>query len=238
MLRRKRAVEHEEVDSEGTWAVSYGDMVTLLLTFFIVFFSTDDKKASKQKVQLKMSLIEQLNNRSQTSPDRGSSPRLRLGRKEEEGIDRDVLKRLSGVAQDKGSHILVDFPFVSFFNSGEVQLSDEGEKAIMNFVKVYTPYAGNYVVGIRAFADARPVRQLEGRRYRDNLELTALRSVAAMRVLQKAGVPLSRIRTGGYGEMVVTAQELADMPANRSKPRSELDLARKIVLVIEPETDP
>jgi flagellar motor protein MotB len=34
-------MREEETDTEGTWAVSYGDMVTLLLTFFILFFSLD-----------------------------------------------------------------------------------------------------------------------------------------------------------------------------------------------------
>jgi flagellar motor protein MotB len=35
----------EEVESEGTWAISYGDMITLLLSFFVIFFTTDfDKK--------------------------------------------------------------------------------------------------------------------------------------------------------------------------------------------------
>jgi len=29
----------QAVDTEGSWAISYGDMVTLLLTFFILFSS-------------------------------------------------------------------------------------------------------------------------------------------------------------------------------------------------------
>ena len=34
---------HSEEDSEGTWAISYGDMITLLLSFFVIFYNADFK---------------------------------------------------------------------------------------------------------------------------------------------------------------------------------------------------
>lgn len=234
-LWKRRYDEHEEVDTEGSWAVSYGDMVTLLLTFFIIFFSTDPKQGTKQRVELKVSLIEAFKNKNLYSSDKGNSTKLNIGKKDEEGIDKETLNKLKGVAHDKGNHIIVEFPYVSFFNSGKVELTQEGIQAIENFVKVYMPYAGNYNIGIRAFADKRAVRNIKTRKFSDNLELSALRSVATMRVLQKAGIPLSRLKTGGYGELILTAKELEEIPAEKRAPSSELDLARKIVLVIEPE---
>lgn len=233
---KKKYDEVEEVDTEGSWAVSYGDMVTLLLTFFIIFFSTDPKQGTKQRVELKVSLIEALKNKNQATADKGNSSKVNIGNKDEEGIDKEILKKLNGVAHDKGNHIIVEFPFVSFFNSGKIDLTNEGAKALENFVKVYMPYAGNYNIGIRAFADKRTVKNIKSRKFSDNLELSALRSVATMRVLQKAGIPLSRLKTGGYGELILTAKELAEVPLEKRAPTSELDLARKIVLVIEPET--
>lgn len=233
---KKKYDEVEEVDTEGSWAVSYGDMVTLLLTFFIIFFSTDPKQGTKQRVELKVSLIEALKNKNQATADKGNSSKVNIGNKDEEGIDKEILKKLNGVAHDKGNHIIVEFPFVSFFNSGKIDLTNEGAKALENFVKVYMPYAGNYNIGIRAFADKRTVKNIKSRKFSDNLELSALRSVATMRVLQKAGIPLSRLKTGGYGELILTAKELAEVPLEKRAPTSELDLARKIVLVIERET--
>lgn len=234
-LWKKKYEEHEEVDTEGSWAVSYGDMVTLLLTFFIIFFSTDPKQGTKQRVELKVSLIEALKNKSESNLDKGNTAKLNVGKKDEEGIDKETLKKLSGVAHDKGNHIIIEFPYVSFFDSGKIDLTKEGVSAIENFVKTYMPYAGNYNVGIRAFADKRAVKNIKTRKFSDNLELSALRSVATMRVLQKAGIPLNRLKTGGYGELILTAKELGEIPTEKRGPSSELDLARKIVLVIEPE---
>ena len=49
MKRIKREKKQTHIDTEGSWAISYGDMITLLLGFFILFFSLDpaDKKESK-----------------------------------------------------------------------------------------------------------------------------------------------------------------------------------------------
>jgi flagellar motor protein MotB len=237
MVWKKKYEDHEEVDTEGSWAVSYGDMVTLLLTFFIIFFSTDPKQGTKQRVELKISLIEALRTKNKYSSDNGNSNKMSVGKLKEEGIDKAILKQWNGIAHDKGNHIIIEFPYISFFKSGKVELTTEGQKAIDNFVKVYMPYAGNYNIGIRAYADKRAVKNISHRRFADNLELSALRSVATMRVLQKSGIPLSRLRTGGYGELIFTAQELRDIPEAKRGPSSELDLARKVVLVIEPEAE-
>lgn len=230
----RRAENHEEVDSEGSWAISYGDMITLLLSFFIIFFTIDPTEKNNTNIKLKMSLIETLNDKSSAAiSDNAQS--LNVGRKDENGIDPDVLKEWNGLAHDKGSHVIIEFPGVSFFNSAETTLTPKGHDALQKFVNVYMPYAGNYFISIRAFADRRGISDRSKHRFKDNLELTALRSVSTMRILQKAGIPLSRVRVGGYGEHIVTANELKEIPISSRGPASELDLARKVVLVIEPE---
>jgi flagellar motor protein MotB len=230
---RRLGTQHDEVDTEGSWAVSYGDMVTLLLTFFIVFFSLDPKDQSQKNLKLKVALVETLNQKS-TAVTQGANDQMTVGKKKEYGMDPIVLKEWGGMAHDKGTHVVVEFPGVSFFKDGKTDVTPEGVKALSKFINVYMPYAGNYFVSIRAFADKRGVRH-GIHRYKDNLELTALRSVSTMRVLQKSGLPLSQIRVGGYGETVVTAKELSEIPKEQRRPASELDLARKVVLVIEPE---
>lgn len=229
---KKKYDEVDEVDSEGSWAVSYGDMVTLLLTFFIIFFTTDPKQGTKQRVELKISLIETLKNKTSNS-ESGNQEDINVGNNKEDGIDKKILKNWGGVAHEKGNHIIIEFPYITFFKSGYIKLTPQGQKAITDFVKIYMPYAGNYNIGIRAYADKHKVRK--GNRYKDNLELSALRSIATTRILQSAGVPLNRIRTGGYGELMLTAKELEEIPANKRGPSSEYDLARKVVLIIEPD---
>jgi len=64
--RRSRVTSHSEIDSEGSWAISYGDMVTLLLTFFIIFFAADKFKMQKA---LKLDLMEKQTKQTQALAD-------------------------------------------------------------------------------------------------------------------------------------------------------------------------
>lgn len=225
----------EEADTEGSWAVSYGDMVTLLLTFFIVFFAIDPGSANHKAEQLKVALLDTLNLALLENVHTGATNKMTVGKDTKKGIDPEVIKAWGGLAHDEGDYVIIEFPGVSFFGSGQTHVNAEGEAAIEKFVQVYMPYAGSYNLSIRAFADHRQVKAKRHQRFKDNLELTALRSVSTMRSLQKAGVPLSRIKVGGYGEMQTTAKDLEALPKEKRGPASHLDLARKVVLVIEPE---
>lgn len=235
-LRAHGGHHEEETDSEGTWAVSYGDMVTLLLTFFIVFFSIDPKQDSqRQAAALQMSLLEAINkNALAFAPGTGGrAPAMSIGTEDEKGINPDALKNFKGRAHQVGDHLLIEFPGVSFFKSSKTDVTSDGKKALESFVQTYMPYAGRHKVSVRAFTDRRPVKN--GHRFEDNLELSALRSVATLRILQKAGIPLSSMKLAGFGEHIVTEKELDSIPDEKRSPASPLDLARKVVLVIEPE---
>jgi chemotaxis protein MotB len=242
--KRRRREEHEEVDSEGSWAISYGDLVTLLLTFFILFFSMEEP--STQPNTLRLNLVDkvnsvadgkgnekvysspnnpiQLEDKNKTAKQNGKSPIL----------DKiPIPEEFNPIAYEVGEKVLIEFPSISFFDSSKVELTSEGTQSLEKFAKLFIPYAGNFFVSIRAFADTRKVRA-NIHRYKDNLELSALRSISAMRILSASGIPIDRIRTGGFGELVVTADELERIPANVRPKQDSLALARKIVLVIEP----
>lgn len=233
-INRNLHREHEHVDTEGTWAISYGDMVTLLLSFFVLYFTVDHK--ADQAQQLRDSLVASLKSLGNQETKR-SSYNLHIGEDAAKNIDRKIVERLGAKIHQVGEKILVEFPGVSFFRIGEINLRDEGNKLLEEFVKIYLPFAGNYTLGIHAFTDTRQVLRSSKKRYRDNLELSALRSVAAMRVLQARGIPLNVMKISGLGELEVNLAQMQAMGIEKSNvdPR---DLARKVVLVIEPALSP
>lgn len=234
MTRKKRShdVEHLQEDSEGTWAVSYGDMVTLLLTFFIVFFSLDPnhEKIEKRKT-LNISLINELQRSPSSEKKSETTVRTDNSQKAPKNNRGIAAVNLEGKVHEYGDSLLVEFPEVSFFRSGDIQLTNEGKNSLRIFMKKYLPYAGQYKVSIQAFTDHRKVRQEPGRKFSDNLELSALRAIAAMRTLQREGIPLSQMEVAGYGEIKNTALHLM----KKNKDAKELELSRKVVLVIKPE---
>lgn len=225
-LRARSIPDHEAVDTEGSWAISYGDMITLLLTFFILFFSTDQQKDRMDAMET--SLLARLESKSQ--PDAKMN-----GGGQDPTVDVNLTEPLATRVHKVGSRLIVEFPETSFFDLGAVSPTKNGVSELKKFVSIYMPYAGNYLLGIRAFTDNKKVRK-GIHRYADNVELSALRAVATMRVLQGLGVPLDRMRLGGYGELKMTAEDLSRAIASTPDYSTKgLALARKVVLVIEPE---
>jgi chemotaxis protein MotB len=234
-IRERRNVTHGDVDSEGSWAVSYADMVTLLLGFFILFFTVDvdQERAETLMNSLKMTL----NSLDQRAPAAFAAPLAHVSTGSSPLPVPDVEFEIEGVDMnlvDFNEKLIVDFVGVSFFRSGEIKLTPAGEEVLKAFTRKYMPYAGQYMLQIQAFTDNKPVKQLKGRKFSDNLELSALRSVAAMRVLQRAGIPLQRMRISGLGELVLS-EEYLRKAHEQSAQGNELDLARKIIIVIQPE---
>lgn len=234
----------DTVDSEGSWAISYGDLVTLLLTFFILFFSTNREAPENSGIQAALlarfgagagnSLLAK--GKHEPLPDLSTE----VG---ELGLDTQVIQSWGGKARAVGSRIVVEFPEISFFGLSRTELTPDGARALERFTRLYVPYAGRNILGIKAFTDTvavdRERSQRERRKFSDNLELSAMRSIAAMRALQKSGVPLDRMRISGHGELKLEISRIADRTTasdNANRTSRGNPLARKIVLVIEPET--
>jgi flagellar motor protein MotB len=225
-LLAKASYHEKEADSEGTWALSYGDMITLLLSFFVIFFTTDPQEVKLEKMNRHLTF--QLENLVPAVVPASSG--TNVGPE----IMMPDLPGLTTRAHQVGENIVVTFQATSFYGSGAVVLTNEGEMLLKNFAEKYLPYSGNYRLAIKGFTDKRKVvkRKRPFKKYDDNLELSALRSLSAMRVLQANGVPLNRMEIAGAGEL-----ELIDRVLPRKEGLTEEELnsySRTIVLVIQP----
>jgi flagellar motor protein MotB len=172
VLRRRRLTNHVEVDTEGSWAISYGDMITLLLSFFILFFSTNKDRDRMNAMEDALFTVLSKPDRTPASASPASAA--------EPKVEDKVRDELAAQVYKVGNRLIVEFPSVSFFHFGKVEVTKEGQKELEKFTKLFLPYAGNYVVGIRAFTDHKKVLRRKTARFQDNLELSALRSIASM----------------------------------------------------------
>jgi flagellar motor protein MotB len=217
---------HEE-DSEGSWAVSYGDMITLLLSFFVIYFTTEPgrEKLEQQNSMLALDL-EATSVQAALRTDQTLSQTLP---KLEESQDAQI--KVSQI----GQQMVITFGMNSFFSSGNTDVTEKGAKLLKLFADRYLPYASNYRLSLKAFTDSRPVKSKRQRRFQDNLELSALRSITAMRELQRAGIPLEKMELAGAGELKTMSKAL---PNAKELTKQELDsLSRTVVLVISPEKE-
>jgi flagellar motor protein MotB len=205
-------------------------MITLLLSFFVLYFTVDHDKVKANQMQ--QSLLMKLQESGlETKAEKKLSPesQLHIGTTDDQNIDAAIVKKLGAKVHVTGDRLLIEFPNVSFFDLGIVEVNSAGESALSKFVNVYQPYLAQYTLSIGAFTDTRPVKL--NHRFKDNLELSALRSVATMRVLQKLGIPLLNMRVSGFGEMIINAKNIL----NGDKSGDPLRFSRKVILSIEPK---
>jgi chemotaxis protein MotB len=228
------ATEGEGIDADGTWAISYGDMITLLLTFFILFFSLDKPSKEGTPNSIPKDITAVLATEPAAKPPDGtitgaaSPDQVRLGAdREAQSVEKKIMEEFGGELTKRGHQITVRFPGVSFFDSGKTELTRAGADHLRRFAESARKYPGKYSILVRAFTDGVPVKRVKGRPFQDNLELSGLRSIAAMRALAQAGLPLPAMRIAGFGE-VTTGEEDSGVQAAIAE-------HRKIVLTLEPE---
>lgn len=224
-LSRRQPV-HVEADSEGSWAISYGDLLTLLLTFFIIFFSSDKfTQVNKSKIDLAMKQKE--SDKMVVDIQKSVQPSL------------EVQDAVRAKVYQQGKKLFVEFFGVTFFNSGKVEVRKQGETVLQDFYQSYLPYMSRYNLAVRAFSDPRALTEGTRKLYKDNTQLSTIRSLEVMRSLEKMGVPLEKMRIQGYGELKLTAEDLEKLNDDelKRKPTALNDLARTVVLIIEPKED-
>lgn len=229
-----RKVEHWDGDDEGTWAISYGDMITLLLSFFVIYFSFDFKEVKEEK--LENEVFQSMNQLSLIKAEDTSAYK---------SIAKDVAVNTDGIFSNSDyviekvspGQFVVVFKNTSFFRSGSLRIKKEAREKLAEFAKVYLPYSGKYRVKVKAFTDRTPViiRSKGKLKFSDNLELSTLRSLNVMRYLSKKGVPLRRIEISGTG--VISKNFEKYLGINKNEDNTRKALSRTVALVIKRDED-
>lgn len=224
---------HEEHENDELWAISYGDMITLLLSFFVIYFSIDPKKNDMDQLDNHLVTSFKMMDLKKTKALPPTVENLGQGKKLQDAPKFEGFKNAHITKVD--DRLLVTFEQMSFFNVAVVEPHKVGEHTLQSFATNFLPYAGLYKIGIKAFTDKTPVSNKH--RYKDNMELSVLRALAAMRILQKAGIPLNRMEIAGYGEMN-RLQTLVN--ENKLKELSEVEIkniSRTLVLIIKHDNE-
>lgn len=226
VLKKQSHGESEE-ESEGSWAISYGDMITLLLSFFVIFYNADFEKAETQKLNHYLGF--QIENLKSAMP-----PGVGTGSKPNSDVDVQKIGDFDVKVEQVDNNLVVTFGKFSFFDSGKTEVRKEAAGILKLFADKYLSFSSKYILSIKGFTDRKPVMRMD-RAYKDNLELSALRAISAMRHLRKAGIPLNRMEIAGIGELNSIAKVI---PNPKELKKEELEaISRTVVLVIKPEKE-
>lgn len=216
---RKKRQESEEQGS--SWMDTYGDLVTLLLTFFVLLFSFSTIDAQKWKeivasftgssVEVVSPLDSSTNgdisfnegaDSSSDDSDEGATAEVKKEfdelysnikeHIEEQGLEAQV------VVEKDGDEILIRLSDNVLFDSGSAVLLDNA-KVIMGSISKIMLKSKNSIgmVRIEGHTDNRPISTSQ---FADNWELSTARSYTVLKYLLKIGLDSEVLSMAGYGE--------------------------------------
>jgi chemotaxis protein MotB len=204
---RKRKKAGEQL---APWIISYGDMVTLLLTFFVLLYSfslVDLRKFQAMSLSLQQAfgggaLPSGGDKVIQLFPETAPLARPAPGRdvmeaaaRAEEYLKKAGLETVATVLpQERG--VVIRFEDRVFFDTGRAELKPEAVE-IGRKVAAYLATVPNQI-RIEGHADNVPIHNVQ---YASNWELSVARATRFLAFFQSAGrLPPERLSAAGYGE--------------------------------------
>jgi flagellar motor protein MotB len=200
-----------------SWALSYGDMVTALLCFFIIFYAIE--KQFEKKVN---------------NPLKGySTSEGILSEHINGGIDTDFEYAVESLAEIPGIHVQKTSQFVDiffnktvFFNKGETELTFDGKEVLDHVITRFAKLEGKYLLEIQGHADSTPVKSQKNRWWKNNMELSVMRALKVHSHLAENYIEKNHLIVSGYGSLKKISEKVSGQ-------ESDEDINRRISLRLQ-----
>jgi chemotaxis protein MotB len=188
VIRISERLHEEDEDISSFWLITYSDMVTLLLTFFLLMYSFSIMSADRQET-----LVEALRG---VADEKVQQLKTRAELEEAARKIAEELKKAAAFVEANETEVTVGLSSAVTFQSGDDLLSLEGDAALRKVAKILAALPN--VVRIEGHTDDVAIR---GGRFRSNWQLSAARAQAVVRVLMREGVDPRRLQVVGYADV-------------------------------------
>lgn len=220
MIPRRHQPQEENTDS---WLMSYADMITLLLCFFIIFVSVSEPKRDKFS-EITEGLANQFGSIQMATPFTGVFSSLQAVI-ESHQVFRDV------AIDQTDKSVAMEIAGGVFFKRNTVDLDDTKRPVLQEMAETLKQIDYlDYVVTVEAHTSDRAT---ENAIYKTNWDLSVARAAVITRFLIETGVPPNRIRATGYADTQpkVPNTDLNNEPIPENRDRNE-----RVVIKIERAT--
>ncbi len=189
----------------NSWALSYGDIVTVLLCFFIIFYALEKQIEKKVFIQKNISLLG-----DQAVEHKAS------------GIDAqfnyalESLEKIEGLEIKKTSDFVdINFRKTIFFNKGKSSLTSEGKIELERVVEKLVKLEGKYTLEIQGHADSSQVKNQKDRWWQNNIQLSVLRALDVHSFLAKNYINEEYLIVSGHGSKDSVSEKKQEDHFNR-----------------------
>jgi len=219
-MARGRRAQDDEPGVPG-WVVTYGDMMSLLLTFFVLLisFSTIKEEEFNRAIASLQGALGVMPSNRHLIELREPIPEMSVQRFRDVAAKIEEYIRVHGREKDvhvqftaEGLKLTMQNPVL--FDTGEDALKPEAAPILTEVAGLLSELSDNFI-SIQGHTDNVPIRTA---RFRSNLELSTARAISVARfVIDEGGIDAKNVSVVGYSENLPIA--LNDSPENRARNR-------------------
>ncbi len=187
MFSMDNHAEHDE--GEGNWLVSYADMMTLLVGFFVVLQSFS--KVDTETFENLKKETTKLFGGEYIKPFEDLSKNLKKVTEQMQMTDQVVLT-------ETARGVEITFRGALFFNSGSFELKDEATNLLRKLIPVIAEKAKGFGIIIEGHTDSTALNGAGA--ISSNWELSSVRACRVLRLFESEGFAATRLKALGWGD--------------------------------------
>lgn len=192
----KKFYKESKIDYTSTWLITYSDMITIVLCFFIVFFTF-----SAEENAILENIKTSLESENESLLEEKKSLMEMLFRESKQGEDffnylekNNLRDSINLVEEERG--VSIRFRDNILFSSGRADISKEGELVLREIGKLVQNIDNQIIV--EGYTDNIPSNT---EKYPSNWELSVARSIGVAKYLiGEMNIDENRLAVSGYGE--------------------------------------
>lgn len=202
----------EEIQQED-WALTYGDMVSLLLCFFILLFSMSTLDPKKFE-EATASITEQISGEKPVMPIQEVIDRLKRA-VQKRHLEQDVHVSSDGVG------VVIEFSSSLLFELAKAEINPVGANVLAEMGRIIgDPDYVNYGIEVEGHTDDIPITNVQ---FPSNWELSSSRASSVIRLMHDQKIDPKRLRSIGYADTQPKVPNRnpdgTPIPANQSENR-------------------
>ena len=176
---------HENTPQDELWLISYADLLTLLIGFFVLIIaSVPLRRASFERIAAAL------------SGSRQAAPLDRLREKVDQMVERSPELRDRVRTRDDAEGLGIEFKDALLFDSGSAALRPEAQPLIAEIARLLQELPARPVT-VEGHTDDVPIST---RSFHSNWELSSQRAVNVLNGLEAAGIQRGRISTRAWAD--------------------------------------
>ncbi len=209
-------------DDESTFLVTYSDLVTLLLVFFIFLYTMGSSQLERAKMSLK-EIQNQADQAGKTAKLQEMADLLHPGKFTIEEItglksrDTRLLESVRYMARQTGQQenissefkdgkTIINISGQTLFSSGSAAINDNAIWIFDEMAAIFEKYP-DYTINIKGHTDDNPIST---QMFPSNWELSAIRATNVLRRMVAKGIDPHRLTATGYGQIMPRVPNISD----------------------------